>query len=81
MFASLQKKFYTIFIYTRFKLYINLLCFASIFKFFNINMFALLRNFFSNSRKCSLRFDIEENINIEAFAALRFDTLAMTAPH
>ena len=35
-------------------------------------MFASLRNNFSNYRTCSLRFDIEENIIIEAFASLRF---------
>ena len=35
-------------------------------------MFASLRNKFSNYRTCSLRFDIEENIIIEAFASLRF---------
>ena len=46
---------------------INLLRFASIFKFFNINMFASLRNKFSNYRTSSLRFDIEKNIIIEAF--------------
>jgi hypothetical protein len=34
-------------------------------------MFASLRNKFSNYRMCSLRFDIEENIIIEAFALLR----------
>ncbi len=33
-------------------------------------MFASLRNKFSNYRTCSLRFDIEENIIIEAFASL-----------
>ncbi len=38
-------------------------------------MFASLRNNFSNYRTCSLRFDIEENIIIEAFASLRFDNL------
>ncbi len=46
---------------------INLLPFPSIFKFFNINMFASLRNKFSNYRTSSLRFDIENNIIIEAF--------------
>ncbi len=65
MFASLDSQFN-----------INLLRFASIFKFFNINLFALLRNKFSNYRTSSLRFDIEKNIIIEAFdrfALLRFD--------
>jgi hypothetical protein len=38
-------------------------------------MFASLRNKFSNYRTCSLRFDIEENIIIEAFASLRFASL------
>ncbi len=33
-------------------------------------MFALLRNKFSNYQTCSLRFDIEENIIIEAFASI-----------
>jgi hypothetical protein len=28
---------------------------------------------------CSLRFDIEENTIFEAFASLRFDTVAITA--
>ncbi len=37
------------------------------------NVFALLRNKFSNNRTCSLHFNIEENIIIEAFASLRFD--------
>jgi hypothetical protein len=41
--------------------------FASIFKFFSINMFASLRNKFSNYRTCSLRFDIKKNIIFEAF--------------
>jgi hypothetical protein len=59
---------------------INLLHFATIFKFFNINMFASLRNKFSNYRTCFLRFDIKKNINI-AFDSLRFNTLAITAPH
>ncbi len=45
--------------------------FASIFKFFNINMFASLRNKFSNFQSCSLRFDIEGNIVIKDFASLR----------
>jgi hypothetical protein len=49
--------------------------FASSFKFFNINMYALLWNEFSNYRTCSLRFDIEENIIFEAFASLRFASL------
>jgi hypothetical protein len=53
---------------------IKLLRFASIIKFFNINIFASLRNKFPSYRKCSLRFDIEENIIIEAFNSLRFDT-------
>jgi hypothetical protein len=38
-------------------------------------MFASLRNKFSNYRTCTLRFDIEENIIIEAFASLRSITL------
>ncbi len=38
-------------------------------------MVASLRNKFSNYGMCSLRFDIEENIIIEAFASLRFDNL------
>jgi hypothetical protein len=38
-------------------------------------MFASIRNKFSNYRMCSLRFDIEENIIIEAFASLRFASL------
>jgi hypothetical protein len=54
---------------------INLLRFASIFKFFKINMFASLRNKFSNYRTCSLRFDIQGNIIIEGFASLRFASL------
>ena len=65
MFASLRNKLHTI----------ERVRFASIFKFFNINMFASLRNKFSNYRTCSLRFDIAENIIIEAFASLRFDKL------
>ncbi len=40
-------------------------------------MFASLRNKFSNYRTCSLRFDIKENIIIEAFASLRFDILVI----
>jgi len=51
---------------------IKLLRFASIYKFFNINKFSSLRNKFSNYRTCSLRFDIEENLIIEAFASLRY---------
>jgi hypothetical protein len=39
---------------------------------FNINKFASLRNSFSNCRTCSLRFDINEKIIIEAFASLRY---------
>ncbi len=54
---------------------INLLRFASIFKFFNIHMFASLRNKFSNYRTSSLRFDIEKNIIIEAFD--RFASISM----
>jgi hypothetical protein len=38
-------------------------------------MFASLRNKFSIYRTCSLRFDLEENIIIEAFASLRFASL------
>jgi hypothetical protein len=41
-------------------------------------MFTLLRNTWSYYRTCSLRFDIEENTFIEAFASLRFDTVAIT---
>ncbi len=44
--------------------------FASIFKFFNINMFDSLRNKFSNYRTCSLRFDNEKNMIIEAFTSV-----------
>ncbi len=51
---------------------INLLRFASIIKFFNMNKFASLRNLFSNCRMCSLCFDIKEKIIIEAFASLRY---------
>ena len=40
-------------------------------------MFASLRNKFSNYRTCSLRFDIEENIIIEAF--VRFRSLDVSA--
>ena len=40
-------------------------------------MIALLRNKFSNYRTCSLRFDIEENIIIEAF--VRFRSLDVSA--
>ncbi len=53
---------------------IKLLRFALIIKFFNINIFASLRNKCLSYRKCSLRFNIEENIIIEAFPSLRFDT-------
>ena len=52
---------------------INLLRFASIFKFFNINMFASLRNKFSNYRTSSLRFDIEKKRYYRSFRSLRFD--------
>ena len=41
-------------------------------------MFASLRNKFSNYRTCSLRFDIEENIIIEAFTSLRFASITLT---
>ncbi len=41
-------------------------------------MFASLRNKFSNYRTCSLRFDIEENIIIEAFASLRFASITLS---
>jgi hypothetical protein len=41
-------------------------------------MFASLRNKFSNYRTCSLRFDIAENIIIEAFASLRFASINLT---
>ncbi len=41
-------------------------------------MFASLRNKFSNYRTCSLRFDIEENIIIEAFASLRFASITFS---
>ncbi len=44
-------------------------------------MFALRRNTFFNYRTCSLRVDIEQTITIEAFASLRFDTLALSALH
>ncbi len=62
------------------QLNINLPRFASIFKFFNINMFASLWNQFSNYRRSLLRFDIEKNIIIKAFdcfALLRFDIHAI----
>ncbi len=41
-------------------------------------MFASLPNKFSNYRTCSLRFDIEENIIIEAFTSLRFASITLT---
>jgi hypothetical protein len=41
-------------------------------------MFASLRNKFSHYRTCSLRFDIEENIIIEAFASLRFASVTLS---
>ncbi len=40
-------------------------------------MFASFRNKFSNYRTCSLRFDIEENVIIEAFASLRFASITL----
>jgi hypothetical protein len=42
-------------------------------------MFASLRHIFSSYQTCSLHFNIEENIIIEALALLRFDTAAITA--
>ncbi len=44
-------------------------------------MFASLRNKNVYYRKYSLRFDIEENIIIEAFASFRSVSFAITAPH
>ncbi len=41
-------------------------------------MLASLRNNFSNYRTCLLRFDIEENIIIEAFTSLRFASITLT---
>ncbi len=53
----------------------NLLRFGSIFKFFSINIFASLRNQFSNYRMSWLCFDIEKNIIMEAFH--RFASISM----
>jgi hypothetical protein len=57
---------------------VNLLPFGSIFKFFYINMFASLRNQFSNYRTSSLRFDIEKNIIIKAFHHLASISMPLT---
>jgi hypothetical protein len=55
---------------------INLLRFASIFKFCNINMFALLQN-----QTCLLLLDKEENIIIKAFIRFRFASIPLPLLH
>jgi hypothetical protein len=42
------------------------------------SVFASLQKKFSYYRRCSLRFDIEENTIIEAFVRFRFASVAIT---
>jgi hypothetical protein len=42
------------------------------------NVFASFRKYFAYCRRCSLRFDIEENTIIEAFVRFRFASVAIT---
>ena len=55
--------------------------FASQITFVISNVFASLRKQFANQRRCSLRFDIEENTIIEAFVRFRFASVAITSPY
>jgi hypothetical protein len=45
------------------------------------NVFASFWKYFAYYRRCSLRFDIEENTTIEAFVRLRFASVAITSHH
>ncbi len=61
---------------------INLLRFASIIKFFNINKFASLKKInFQTIERVRFASISKEKIIIEAFASLPFDTIAITVPH
>ncbi len=52
--------------------------FASKIIFVLSNVFASFRKYFAYYRRCSLRFDIEENTIIEVFVRFRFARVAIT---